>query len=327
MGIRGTISGVTTKGQGVLGVLTVVAGFYMMWGSLAGGAKDRGTLSKAASQAIEIDANVPSTKYIGELVVASAILKGLTPFEEDFIKTENVVVLKRRVFMYQWTERRGSAEGSAYEYKPAWIEGQVDFLAFADPIGHENPVLKYDSKLFKADTITFGAFDGSEIVGAVTKLPPYPVTQELLKDSTLQLYDGGIYLSRGGSPDLPAIGDMRVTYQGLPKGYYTLAARQVDEITLVGKGGGDEIVLKPGRLSAEELFTEIGSESKNTYSGLLYIGGLVFFLGLFSTLIQVCPDLDLRPKLDLKGKPAILVASLGASLVVMIVFSILGLVG
>ena len=326
MGLKSTLSGISSKGQGLLGVLTVVAGFYMMWGSLAGGAKDKSTLSKAASEAVEIDANLPSTKHIGELVVASAMLKATEPLEEDFIKTDDVVVLYRRVLMYQWTERRSSNEGGAIEYYPAWVEGQIDFLAFSEPLGHENPVLKYDSKLFKPEVISFGGFDGSEIVGAVTKFPQYPISTELLKDSTYTLHEGGIYISRGGNPSAPAIGDMKVFYQGLVKGYYTIAARQVDEVTLVGKGGADEIVLKPGKLTAEELFTEIGSESKNTYSGLLYLGGIVFFLGLVSTLIQVCPGLDLRPKIDLQGKPAIVVAAFGVTIIAMIVFSIMGLV-
>lgn len=119
---------------------------------------------------------------------------------------------------------------------------------------------------------------------------------------------------------------MKITYQGLPAGDYTIAARQADEVTLIGGEVKDEIVVKPGLLSSEELFLEVGNESRSTFSGLLYLGGFVFFIGVFSTLLRLAPSMDLRPKLEVHGKMAVLIVSGGITVATMLIFSVMELV-
>jgi hypothetical protein len=304
-------SELNAKAQTLLGVLTIVFGFYMMWGSLSGKNRNESTLSKAAVQAIEIDTNKPSTKYIGKLVVAAAMLKSSEQLEDEFIKPGPVLILQRRVKMYQWVERLVSPTDIKPQYSKEWVEGQADFLSFQEPSGHENPVLKYDSKVAKVSEVSFGGYDGSKILGSITVLPELPVTREMLKDPTLKIENGEIYLPRNLGSIGPSLGDMKISYQALPVGDYTIAARQADEVTLIGGEARDEIVIKTGILSSEELFTEVGNESKKTFSGLLYLGGAVFFIGAFSTLVKLAPTMDLRPKLEVHGKLAVLIVSGG----------------
>jgi hypothetical protein len=120
---------------------------------------------------------------------------------------------------------------------------------------------------------------------------------------------------------------MRISYYAIAQGPYTIAARQVDEMTLIGAGTSAELVIKPGQLSPDELFAEVGEEASSTYRGLLYVGGLVLFLGVFSLLRTVAPGLDLRPKVAARGATAALVVSAGVSLVTMLLFLVLGATG
>lgn len=185
-------SELNAKAQTLLGIATIVFGFYMMWGSLSGKNRNESTLSKAALQAIEIDVTKPSTKHIGKLVVAAGRLQSTEQLDDDFIKPGPLLILQRRVRMYQWVERLTSPTDLQPEYSKEWVEGQSDFLSFQEPTGHENPVLKYDSKIAKVSSVSFGGYDGSKILESITVLPDLPVTPEMLKDPSLRIENGSI---------------------------------------------------------------------------------------------------------------------------------------
>jgi len=83
----------------------------------------------------------------------------------------------------------------------------------------------------------------------------------------------------------------------LEAGPFTVAARQADAMTLLGRAKVTQLSLSQGKLSPDELFNDIGRESSSAYSGLMMVGGLVTFIGFFSILMRTSPNMDLRPKL------------------------------
>lgn len=317
---------ITRNSQAFLGGLTLLSGFALMWASTSGQRQDDSTLSRAASEAVEIDPLQPSARYNGRLVVAAARLASTETLEDEYLKAAPYLILVRHVEMYQWVEdRSGKADGPP-QYTVEWYEGQQDFFSFKDPTGHENPLLKVFSKKLLVPTSSFGAFDGRKILDAVEYPPRLEILPSMLKDPLQKIEKNKLLVPRAPNQVGIALGDMRVWYNGLSTGQFTVAARQEDEMTLLGGAKSGVVVVKPGKLGVEELFADVGRESANTYSGLMYLGGAVTFLGIFSILIRVAPQMNLRPRFEVQGPLAVFVVSIGITLVTMAIFFILGLV-
>jgi hypothetical protein len=317
---------ITKNSQAFLGALTLISGFALMWASTSGQRQDDSTVTKAASEAVAVDPLQPSARYNGRLVVAAGRLSSIETLEDEYLKAAQYLILIRHVEMYQWVENRTSKADGPARYAMEWYEGQQDFFTFQEPTGHENPLLKVFSKKFLVPTSSFGAFEGRKILDAIEYPPRLELTASLLKDPLQKIENNKLIVPREPDQVGIALGDMRVWYNALSVGEYTVAARQEDEMTLLGSTQKGVLVVKPGKLSVEELFADVGRESANTYSGLMYIGGVVTFLGLFSILIRIAPQMNLRPRFEVQGPLAVFVVSVGITLVTMVIFFILGLV-
>jgi hypothetical protein len=316
---------INRKQQALFGIVTVLCGFAMMWASTVGKQTGGATVAKALSEAIDIDPLLPSVKNNGSLVVAAGRLSSGQEIEDEFLKPAKHLILIRHVEMYQWTEHLQQDNGGTPEYSIRWAEGQVDFLSFVETAGHENPLLKYLSKKWVVESCSFGGFDGRKILKAIEVVPPLELKREYLKDSNLTIENNRIVVPREPGGASAALGDMRISYQSLPSGDYTVAGRQADEMTLLGDSPSDAVIVAPGISNAATLFEEVGAQSASAYSGLMLLGAFIMFLGMNSILFKLMPNLDLRPRMELHGPMAIVVVSAAVSGVAMVVVYILGM--
>jgi hypothetical protein len=311
-----------------LAVVTLACGFFMMWGSSRGAVQSGSTNAELQRQAIEIDPLLPDGKNNQAVVVAAGRFSSPESLEDELIKPGKFLILKRRVEMYQWKESPPAVGGSEPKYSLDWFEGQVDFFAFKQTTGHENPLLRYQPVTRKVSVSSFGAFDGSGLLQSVRMLTPLELTSENLKDPTLRIEDSKIVIPRslGISTDA-TLGDMRVWYEVLPQGDYTVLTRQVDERNLVGADPDHASVMRVGLLGVDGLFAAEAHEVERISTGLLYLGGCLFFIGLYSLLAPMAPQFNLRPKINLEGAPALALVCLAVSAAAVVIFFIVGQIG
>lgn len=317
----------SSRSQGLVGVLTLICGFVMMWASSRGTLENTATTDKLRREAIDIDPLTPSVEYNGDLVVAAGVLRSSALLEDEFLKPSPYLVLRRHVEMYQWTEELNPIDPLP-KYALAWREGQVDFFQFKQPAGHANPLFTHQQATLEVSegTSTFGLFDASRIVKSVRRFLPVPLSVEMLKDTNSPIRDGKLYIPRDGQTDRtePALGDVRVWYEGLPQGEYTILARQIDERNLIGANATNSMEIRSGLYSAEELFSKEEADVQQTNDGLLLIGGALFCFGLFSVLLPIAGQIDLRPRLNVQGPLALLVVCGALSTAAVLVFFVLG---
>jgi hypothetical protein len=317
----------TAHMQRGLAVVTLACGFFMMWGSSRGSLQSSSTNAALQSQAVEIDPLLPDGKYNQSVVVAAGRFSSPETIDDELLKPGQFLMLKRHVEMYQWKELPAAAGGEP-QYSLGWHEGQIDFFRFQQTAGHENPLVRYEAFTRRVNVSLFGAFNGSGLLQSVRNLVPLTVTQEMLKDSSLRIDGNTIIIPRvAGGGDEPSLGDMRVWYDALPQGDYTVLTRQVDERNLVGADPGHAMVMRAGLLSAPELFAAEGQEVERVSNGLLYLGGCLFFIGLYSVLAPLAPQFNLRPKINLEGAPALALVCAAVSAVAVVIFFIVGQVG
>jgi hypothetical protein len=205
-----------------------------------------------------------------------------------------------------------------------WYDGQKDFFSFATPEGHENPLMQVKPETRKVSQVSFGRFDGAQVVGHVTKLRPLALTPELLKEPTQEIVDNKIIIRRNGVGISPALGDMRISYEVLSRGPYTVMAVQEDERSLLSASPRSVLVIQEGLLTTDDFLKGVKRESDESSQGALFMGGGLLFFGLVSLLAPLRNKLDLRPHMNVQGSLAVLVVSAGFSVVVMLAFTILG---
>ncbi len=317
------------KTNSILGAVTVICGFVMMWASSLGGSTTQSSLTTTLEAAVDIDATRPSLGNSNKLVVASGNLRGDALLEDDFLVPQSVVRLVRRVEMFQWVEdiEDESNPSSAVNYSLKWAPKEVDFFRFREPTGHENPVMKVQPLEKRPETVFFGSFDGARILDAIEVLSPLQLGPDMLKDRSYAIENNKLLIKRESGTTGPSLGDIRVWYEVISAGDYTVLARQVDERFLIASEPSEEVFIQRGRYTAEELFGLISQDAKEAYTGMLFIGAVLTAFGLFSVLKPYAANFDLNPKIDIRGVPAVALVSAGISCALMGIFMVLSLVG
>lgn len=221
-----------------------------------------------------------------------------------------LVVAERRIEMYQWRERQsqsantnwggGQTVTSSVAYDKVWTGEALDSRAFRVPQGHINPPMPARPARLIADDAKLGDFRlGPNTLAAL----PSSGFQEVRPGKApsgfvLEPVGGGLF--RGKDPSVPSIGDVRVTYAGVPAGRtLTVMARQsADGFTDQPMGRGTSILLASvGERSAQSLLDE-KAEREATLTWLIRAGGVLvmaigfmLLLGPLATLVSVVPVL------------------------------------
>lgn len=315
------------KAQGAFGGgVMVVAAVALMWFGVSCDVSTDEQLDGLVKQSIEIDADNPDPNDNGKIVVAAASWSTTAGYEDEFLRLLGPLLVRRRVEMLQWVELR-EENSSAPTYSLEWVEGQVDFFSFQVPTGHENPLLRVSPISYEAEQSRFGGFDGGRLLKVITKLEPLTLAPELLKDQTTEISDNKLLLRRNPEMQLPSLGDTRVWYEILPQGDYTVLTVQQDERSLIGANPGSKLFIQRGLLNSNELLAKLEGGTTTDFHGMLYLGGLLLFVGLLSLMMPHASKIDLQPHLNVRGPLAVVVASLGISFVVTSLFFLLSLVG
>ena len=313
------------KAQSVFGGgLILVAAFVLMWAGVASDVATDQKLQKVVQDSIDIDANTPDPANNGILVIAAGALRSNDFFEDEFLKANNSLIVQRRVEMLQWVEARGK-EGAGPGYSLEWVEGQVDFFKFKVPQGHENPLIQITPTRYLAKEARFAGFDGSRLLPLIDKLDRLQLMPDMLKDSSPELVENKILIRRTPGSDLPALGDMRVWYEVLPQGDYTVLTVQQDERNLVGASPSATLFIRKGLLSSADFQGELEGEANQSFLGMFYLGGLLLFLAFMSLMMPHAKRFDLRPHVNAQGALAVLIVSASGSFLVMTFFFLLSL--
>lgn len=319
------IFGKAKKAQGVFGGgIMLVSAFVLMWAGIASDVATDKKLQEVVRDSIDIDPSAPDPSNNGKLVIAAGALTSGDVFEDEYLKPNNSLIVQRRVEMLQWVEAQNN-DGGRPKYSLEWIEGQVDFFKFKIPEGHENPLIQIPPTRYLAKDVRFGGFDGSRVLPLIQKLDRLQLAPDLLKDSTIELADNKIVIRRTPGSDLAALGDMRVWYDVLPQGDYTVLTVQQDERNLVGASPSATLFIHKGLLSAGDFEKELEGDANQSFLGMFYLGGMLLFFACLSLMMPHAKKFDLRPHVNAQGSLAVLIVSAGGSFLVMAFFFLLSL--
>src|SRR5262245_31719556 len=318
-----TFTEVTTKSWGsrigesikgfLFGLLLIVASIIGLFWNEGRAVQTAKSLAEGAGLVIDVEPARVDPANEGKLVHISGDMKaGVQPRDPEFAVTADGLRLIRKVEMYQWKEEKktetkknlgGSEETvTTYTYVRTWHEGRIDSRDFKQQDGHVNPEMRYRAGAFPARDVTLGAFRPSEAV--IKELPsnqPVRVDQAMAQalrgriSGPVSAVDGVFYL--GADPTQPRIGDLRVSYTLTPAGPVSIVGRQsgVDFTPYQTQAGDRLLMVKPGTISAADMFKEAKHEAAILTWVLRFIGALVMFIGFALVLNPLVVVADVVP--------------------------------
>jgi hypothetical protein len=290
-------------GKVVFGLLMLLISFPLLWLNEGCSVDTYKALKEGAGAVVSVAADKIDPAKESKLVHVN----GKATTQETLVDLEfgiqaQAINLNRQVEMYQWVEKKetkeekqtggGTETVTTYKYSKEWRPEIVNSSQFKKSDAYSNPEsMPYASESWMAQEVQLGAFSlNSNQIGRL------PGSQSLALDSVL-LPPGAtktanqIYI--GANPSTPELGDVRISYHYTPSGTeITLAAKQVGNSFEAYRTTNDEDIdlLKPGHLSAAQLFDAAQSENTIKTWILRGIGFLMMSLGfaaLFSPILAL----------------------------------------
>ena len=205
----------------------------------------------------------------------------------------NALKLRRKVQMFQWIESSqsetkkkvggGTETVTTYSYAMGWSDRLIDHTKFQEPAGHENPqAMHIPGMEFQASHVTLGAFVvPPNIVSGLSYHDRYSVPADARSEAYMSHVTGDlIYV--GYDPAEPRIGDMKVEFDAVLPGLFSLVAKQTANTfaAYYAKAGGSILLVKPGFHDAETMFQAAQSANRLLTWILRLVGFLMMLIGL-----------------------------------------------
>ena len=304
----------------LIGLLLVPAAIVLLYWNEGRAVDAIRALNRGAAAVVEVNAAAVDPGTNGKLVHVSGMLQPTTPAKDPLfgVTSDGLVRLSRAIEMYQWEEETSTKSqqnlgGSkttetTYTYKREWSAQPVNSGHFKVPGGHQNPSMQVRSATFDGAGVRIGAWQVDAPV--LDKMSSFtPLRAEPTPPAGYQVSGDGFY--RGQDSGQPAIGDVRVSFAGVPAQIVSVAAGQASGVlTAFRDPNGYTIALaEPGVVSADTLFhDERKSEGLLTWI-LRAVGFVVMLIGFvcmtrpLTMLFAVLPFLE-----SLVGAGAFLVA-------------------
>lgn len=300
--------------KGVLfGLVLIVGSVVFLFWNEGRAVQTQRSLTEGASLVMSVEPVRVDPANDGKLIHVSGDLKPGGPLSDpDFTVSATALRLVRTVEMYQWeektkTETRKNVGGSeetvtTYEYHRVWSETRNDSSRFKRPEGHVNPQMRYSRASYSSRDATLGAFQPG--VNVVDKLP---ASEAVTLDPSLagklagrvkgpvHVADGRIYL--GENPAQPRIGDLRVSFKVAPGGPTSIVGRQAGNgfAEYQTKAGDALLMVRPGTMSAADMFTAAQRENRIMTWLLRLAGVFAMFLGFLLILNPLVVVADVVP--------------------------------
>lgn len=309
--------------QGIIGgLILIIAGTVVLWWNEGRAVKSSNALKDFEKNYVELaDINTIDVDYEGKAVHATGVARTTDTLRDpNFGIAVNAFRLTREVEYYQWVEESsseskdklgGSTETTTtYTYEQAWCDDPVNSSEFKDPAyrGKNFVWRSVDELDKKAPTASFGAYKLTEgIIGSISGEEPVdPVVSESQKqqllakvtDSTVVVTVRGNQVYIGADPDMPHIGDVRITFNQVTSPKTISLLQKVVNGTFesyIAKNGQSYSRVEMGTVSAENMIAHQKSANKmmlwllRILGIILVVGGFRSLLSFISTVFAVVP--------------------------------------
>lgn len=278
--------------KGILfGIIVIPVMVILLWWNEGRAVTTANSLKEGAAAVVSVASDKVDPANDKKLihVMGEAVAPGSVS-DPDFGISAPALRLLRTEEIYQWVENKksetkqkvggGEETTTTYTYEKNWVDEPVKSSEFKQAADHVNEGdLIAGNAEFTAEDVTLGSFKvPSEFVKRMGNPEKFTLKEEALGSLTGDLKDvasiqaGAFYF--GEKPSAPQIGDVRIYYEIVKAGAFSVLAAQFgDTFEDYATKAGDSIsFIEEGSVSAETMF-------KNAASANTMITWLVRFLG------------------------------------------------
>ncbi len=295
-------------GSAFAGVIVgIVLIFACVWGlawNEGNAIKVERGLNEGAGLVVEAEASPidpAKDQQLVHVVGDVAVTEPLT--DPQFGVTATGVRLDRQVEMYQWQEESksetrtklggGEETVTTYTYTKVWSSTPIDSSGFQSPAGHENPAMTLEGATVYATDATLGAFQLEEnVLAQMEGAQPLSLGAERAEaiqaaagqGRTLTVANNQIYM--GANPQVPAVGDTRVSYQVTPAAETSVVARQNGDgfLPYRTRNGTEILMVASGDTPAADMFQS--AQDANTFiAWAIRVGGVILLMVGFGLIL------------------------------------------
>ncbi len=324
-----------------IGILLFLGSFGVFWMT-----EGRTDWSKVAKESVEVPADSASGQDGKFVSVTGALTSDEKLGDAEFLAPGDWITLDRRTEMYAWvedveTDSKKKVGGKTkttktYNYDTEWTSSPRQSGDFKYPQGHENPPMSVPSAEFAVKTAKVGAWAFAAADASLPGGDPVPLgSAELVgKGKTGKKIGDYVYMSKG-TPDVPQVGDVRVSWNGLPSGR---------TVTIFGDASGSKLGAHMHK-EEDRFFRAIEGNRgeaiahlKSEYKAMGWVGRIVGFLMMWIGMTMVFAPLhgvmDILPFMGKVSRglvgcitfPVALVLSTIAILISMLLHSIVAMI-
>lgn len=268
-----------------LGALCLLLGLWLALSTERGELAWQDALARHGGAVVDLGHAVePADGMQGRMVrIAGTPRVVESPYDADFNQQAATAVLTRHVAMFQWRELH---LGNDITYEQDWVDHPVDSSHFAQPRGHANPgTFPIRGAQFVSGSVQLGGYTLSHaLVRALPGSGSVPLNVKAVPANfaaTFSGYDNALVTS--DRPGHPEVGDLRVSWSGVP----------TQEVTVLARVDGGQLVAVSNVADGQGYEVNVGD----------------------SALLDMRPDMAAQPSLVwLRRILAVLLAALGAGL-------------
>jgi hypothetical protein len=296
----------------LLGIVLLLVGIGVLYWNEGRAVAAIGALERGAKQVTEIAADRVDPAGNGKLVhLSGSVTVGTPARDPQFgITHSGLLRLERRVEMYQWKEETQSESHEAiggtkttettYTYRKVWSADAIDSSRFKHPTDHRNPAMPIRSQIFDSSDAKLGAY---RLTNAVFDQVGgfHPVTPDSSAPAQAGYRrDSAGYFAGTGSPESPAIGDVRISFAAIEtQPLSVVAGLSGDTLAAFHESNGRAIVLATaGIASAEAMFQAKEQEERNLTWILRGVGGVAVLIAFLLMARPVSMVLAFLPFLE-----------------------------
>jgi hypothetical protein len=291
--------------KGILfGIIVIPLMIVLLWWNEGRAVTTANSLKEGAAAVVHVAADKVDPANDKKLVHVTGEAKAADPVvDPEYSVSVPALRLVRSEEIYQWvettkTEKKEKVGGSeetktTYTYDKKWVDEPVKSAEFKKPDGHTNEGdLIAGNANISAENVTLGAFKvpenfvsqmGSPIKHAVTDADLAKLPADL-KEGT-QIQSGAFYF--GEKPDAPKVGDVRVSFEIVKPGTFSILAAQIGETfePYQTKAGDAIDFIEEGTVSAETMFKNAAS-ANTIITWLVRFGGFLFMAFGFMAIMR-----------------------------------------
>lgn len=324
----GFLSNIMNSFVGVLiGIILFVAAFPVLWFN-----EGRTNMATVAKTSVAVDGASVNAQTEGKQVAVNGTLSADEQLgDSPYLKAGDYIQLNRNAEMFAWVEEKtstteknvggSSTTKTTYTYTKEWTDRPKDSQSFEHPEGHINPTMAVESTTLLVPSAHIGAYAISPADITMPSSQDIDLSSQMVEADTDGQLSGNYIMLGDGTSDAPQLGDVRISYSGVPANVQVVAfgKQQGSELVPYVTANDDHlyrVFMNTDRAGAIE---QMGTEYVVMGWILRAVGFLLMWFGLSLCFAPINAFLDVLPFLGSASRFVIGLVSFPIALVLSII--------